>query len=110
MSAAHTRTATAGTRWHPTSIDALTTAAREVFSVSGMDAPAHEIATKARVASPPSTPFPERPHLVTAVIRHDRRAIRMRARLIAAARLSSSSPRRARCCPVQVSWWRGRPS
>jgi AcrR family transcriptional regulator len=53
-------------------IDALIDAAREVFSVSGVDAPVREITTKASVGlATYYRHFPERSDLVTAVFRHE---------------------------------------
>ena len=53
-------------------IDALIAAAREVFSVSGVDAPVREIAGKAGVGLATFyRHFPERSDLVTAVFRHE---------------------------------------
>jgi AcrR family transcriptional regulator len=53
-------------------IDALIDAAREVFSVSGVDAPVREITTKAGVGLATFyRHFPERSDLVTAVFRHE---------------------------------------
>jgi AcrR family transcriptional regulator len=53
-------------------IDALIDAAREVFSVSGVDAPVREITTKAGVGlATYYRHFPERSDLVTAVFRHE---------------------------------------
>jgi AcrR family transcriptional regulator len=54
------------------SIDALIDAAREVFSVSGVDAPVREITSKAGVGLATFyRHFPERSDLVTAVFRHE---------------------------------------
>jgi AcrR family transcriptional regulator len=53
-------------------IDALINAAREVFCVSGVDAPVREITTKAGVGLATFyRHFPERSDLVTAVFRHE---------------------------------------
>lgn len=53
-------------------IDALIDAAREVFSVSGVDAPVREITSKAGVGLATFyRHFPERSDLVTAVFRHE---------------------------------------
>ena len=53
-------------------IDALINAAREVFRVSGVDAPVREITTKAGVGLATFyRHFPERSDLVTAVFRHE---------------------------------------
>ena len=53
-------------------IDALINAAREVFSVSGVDAPVREITSKAGVGLATFyRHFPERSDLVTAVFRHE---------------------------------------
>jgi AcrR family transcriptional regulator len=53
-------------------IDALIDAAREVFRVSGVDAPVREITTKAGVGLATFyRHFPERSDLVTAVFRHE---------------------------------------
>jgi AcrR family transcriptional regulator len=53
-------------------IEALIDAAREVFRVSGVDAPVREIATKAGVGLATFyRHFPERSDLVTAVFRHE---------------------------------------
>jgi AcrR family transcriptional regulator len=53
-------------------IDALIDAAREVFKVSGVDAPVREITTKAGVGLATFyRHFPERSDLVTAVFRHE---------------------------------------
>jgi len=53
-------------------IDALIDAAREVFKVSGVDAPVREITTRAGVGLATFyRHFPERSDLVTAVFRHE---------------------------------------
>lgn len=53
-------------------IDALVNAAREAFTVSGVDAPVREIAAKAGVGLATFyRHFPERSDLVTAVFRHE---------------------------------------
>ncbi|MEV6791693.1 TetR/AcrR family transcriptional regulator [Streptomyces sp. NPDC051320] len=54
------------------SIDALLTAAAEVFATSGVDAPVREITAKAGVgAGTLYRHFPERTHLIAAVFRHE---------------------------------------
>jgi len=53
-------------------LDALLVAARDVFAVSGVDAPVREIATKAGVGvGTVYRHFPQRSDLVTAVFRHE---------------------------------------
>ncbi|GAA0318905.1 TetR/AcrR family transcriptional regulator [Kineococcus aurantiacus] len=66
-------------------LDALLVAARDVFAVSGVDAPVREIAAKAGVGvGTVYRHFPQRSDLVTAVFRHEVDACAEQAPLLAA--------------------------